>query len=138
MTKFFKKTKKNFFGAILRVFCTNLGQKWIFLKKRTLSVFQYLNYLPLSTENFWITNIWIIYRKSEKSNEPFVRKLLDGHTKNQFISLSSFWDTANFRVLQLIEKSCNPDWPREFWAIYQEPEFSQKWNLFKHTAITVL
>ena len=77
-------------------------------------------------------------QKSEKPNEPFLRKLLDGHTKNQFISLTSLWDTANFRVLQLIEKSCNPDWPRALWAISQEPEFSQIWNLFKHTAIITI
>ena len=51
---------------------------------------------------------------------------MDGHTKNQYISLTSLLDTANFRVLQLIEKSRNTDWPREFWAISQELEYIQK------------
>ena len=126
MTKIFKKPKKPFFAAIpLGNFCPSLGQKWIFLEKRTLSVFQYSICLPLC-------------QKSEKSNEPLLGKLLDGHTKNKFISLTSLWETANFKVLQLIEKSRNPDWPREFWAISQEPEFSQIWNLFKHTRITVI
>ena len=45
--------------------------------------------------------------KIRKPNEPFLRKLLDEHTKSQFISLISLWDTGNFRVLRLIEKSCN-------------------------------
>ena len=61
ITKFFKKSQKPYFGPGLR---------------RTLSLFQYLNYLPLC-------------QKSEKPNEPFLRKLLEGHTKNQFISLIS-------------------------------------------------
>ena len=78
------------FGALL----PNLGQKWIFLEKRALSVFQYSNYL-------------LLRQKSEKPNEPFLRKLLEWHTKNQFISLISLRDTANFRVLRLTEKSYN-------------------------------
>ena len=73
--KFFEKPKNPYFGAILGAFCPNLGQKWIFLEKRTLSVFQYSNYLPLC-------------QKSGKPNEPFLRKLLDRHTKNQFLSLT--------------------------------------------------
>ena len=36
-----------------------------------------------------------------------MQKLLEWHTKNQFISLISLWDTANFIVLRLIEKSSN-------------------------------
>ena len=44
------------------------GQKWIFLEKRALSGFQYSNYLPLCL-------------KSEKPNEPFLRKLLGGTPK---------------------------------------------------------
>ena len=92
--------------------------------KRTLTVFQYLNYLPLC-------------QKSEKPNEPFPRKLW--HTKNQFISLISLWDTASFKVLQLIEMSWKQsDWPRVFWAISQKPEFSQIWNLFKHKRTAVI
>ena len=40
-------------------------------------------------------------------NEQFLRKLLDGYNKDEFISFISSWDTANFRVLWLIEKSHN-------------------------------
>ena len=88
MTKLFKKSQKLYFGPCLRLF----AQIW--REKRALSVFQYSNYLPLC-------------QKLEKPNEPFLRKLLDRHTKSQFISWISLWDTANFRVLRLIEKSCN-------------------------------
>ena len=35
-------------------------------------------------------------------------------------------------------KISQSDWPRAFWAISQEPEFSQIWNLFSHTRITVI
>ena len=62
MTKFLKKSKKPYFGV-------KKGWK-IFLEKR-LSVFKYSNYLPSS-------------QKSEKTNMPFLRKILnwgmDGHT----------------------------------------------------------
>ena len=45
---------------------------------------------------------------------------------------SQFWSPAfDCKIPQ-------SDWPREFWTISQEPEFSQIWNLFKHTAITVI
>ena len=79
LTKFFQKFPKTLFRAHPGPFCPIWGQKWIFLEKRALSVFQYSNYLPLC-------------QKSEKPNEPFLRKLLEGHTRNQFISLISFWD----------------------------------------------
>ena len=46
-------------------------------------------------------------KNQKKPNEPFLRKLLEWHIKNQFISLISLWDRANFRVLRLIEKPCN-------------------------------
>ena len=36
-----------------------------------------------------------------------MEKLLDRQTKNLFIPLISFWDTVNFKVLRLIEKSLN-------------------------------
>ena len=73
MTQFFKKSQKTPFWSPSRSFLSKFRQKWIFLEKRALSAFQYLNYLPL-------------HQKSEKFNEPFLRKLLDGHTKNKFIS----------------------------------------------------
>ena len=91
---FSKNSQKAYFEAILGPFLPKLGQKWIFLEERALSVFQYWNFLPLC-------------QKSEKSNEPLLRKLLDGHTKNQFIPLISSWDTVNFRVLRLIKKCRN-------------------------------
>ena len=81
ITKFFKKSQKTLFCVHSGPFWPNWGQKWIFLEKRALSVFQYSNYLPLC-------------QKSEKPNEPFLRNLLEGHTKNQFVSLISLWDTA--------------------------------------------
>ena len=56
-------------------FCLNLSKNE-FSWKKGLSVFQYSNYL-------------LLYQKSEKPNQPFLRKLLDGHTKNQFIPLIS-------------------------------------------------
>ena len=55
-------------------------------------------------------NIRIIYhcaKKTKQPNETFLRKLLDRQTKNLFIPLISLWDTVNFRVLGLIEKSLN-------------------------------
>ena len=76
MTKFFKKTKKTYFGAILSAFLPKFGPKMNFLEKRSLSVFQYSNYLTLC-------------QKLEKPNGLFLRKLLGGHTKNQFIPLIS-------------------------------------------------
>ena len=88
MAKFLKKSQELYFGAILGAF-PQIWAKNEFSWKKTLPVFQYLNYLPLC-------------QKSEKPNEPFLRKLLDGHTKNQFIALISLWDTANFRVQWLM------------------------------------
>ena len=120
MTKFFKKSPKPYFGPILGLL-SKFGPKKNFPGKRALSVFQYSNSLPL-------------FRKSEKPNEPFLRKLLDRHTKNQFISLISLWDTANFFVrysqwvLRLIE---NPAiWlVKSILAISFGPEFFQISNL---------
>ena len=93
MTKFFKTSKKPYFGTILGLSCPNLDKNNVF-GKRALLIFQYLNYLPLC-------------QKSEKVNEPFLRKLLDEFTKNQFIPLISLEDIANVRVLRLTEKSRN-------------------------------
>ena len=44
----------------------------------------------------------------------------------QFYSLATDW------------KIPQSNWPRAFWTISLEPEFSQIWNLFKHIAITVI
>ena len=90
----FSKNPKNLIlGPFWALFCPNFDHKWVLLEKRALSVFQFSTYLPFC-------------QKSEKPNEPFLRKLLDGYTKNQFISLISSWDTAIW-VLRLIEKSRN-------------------------------
>ena len=43
------------------------GQKWIFLEKRTLSVFEYSNHL-------------LLRKKSEKTNDPFLRKMPNWQT----------------------------------------------------------
>ena len=124
ITKFFKQYKT----SILGLFWTLFAQIWANMnfpeKKRAYSVFQYSNYLSLC-------------QKSKQRNETFWKTLLDGQTKNLFIPLISLRDTVSFRVLRLIEKSHNYDWPRAFWAISQEPEFSQIWNLLRHIAITV-
>ena len=50
-------------------------------------------------------------------------KGLDGHTKNQFISLISLWDTANFRVLWLIEKSRNLSGQEDFGPYLRSQNF---------------
>ena len=50
-------------------FCPNLGKYEFSWKKRALLVFKYSNYLPLC-------------QKSEKTNEPFLRKMPKGQTDN--------------------------------------------------------
>ena len=52
--------KKQHFEAILGAFCPNLGKNEFFWKK-SLLVFEYFNYLPSC-------------KKSEKTNDPFLRK----------------------------------------------------------------
>ena len=87
MTKFFKISKKY---PILVPFCAFFAQilaKMNFPGKRALSVFQYLYYLPLC-------------QNLEKPNEPFLRKLLGRHTKNQFVPLISSWDTESCHWLK--------------------------------------
>ena len=63
-----KLTSQNFTKIPQNTIFPKLGPKMNFPGKRALSVFQYSNYLPLC-------------QKSEKPNEPFLRKLLEGHTK---------------------------------------------------------
>ena len=66
------------------------------------------------------TNMTNFFKKSQKPYfEPILGSLCPNlgqkwifleervHTKKRFVLLISLWDTANFRVLQLIEKSCN-------------------------------
>ena len=125
MKSFFQKTLKILIWAHSGHFCPNWGKKRIFEEKRVMPLFQYSNYLPLC-------------QKSENNNESFLRKLWERHTKNQFISLIFLWDTANSRVLRLIEKSCNLIAQEHFWLISLEPKLSEIWNLFKCTRITVI
>ena len=70
MTKFFKKSKKTYAGAILGPFLPKFGQKWLFLEKRALSVFKYSDYVPSCKE-------------SEKSNNPILRKMPNWWTDRQ-------------------------------------------------------
>ena len=60
MTKFFKKSKKPYFRAILGLFHSNWA-KMNFPGKDNPTDFRYSNYLQSC-------------QKSEKSNEPFLRK----------------------------------------------------------------
>ena len=108
--------------------CAQIGTKNEFPRKNPLSFFQYLNYLPLCQK------IW------KKAIEPFLRKFSEGHTKNQFISLISLWDTANSRVLQLIEKSCNLIGQQHFGPMLAEPELwnlNQNYEFTRHNAIVI-
>ena len=61
MTKFFKKSKKTYFWAILGPFSTNL-RKNEFSWEKGLSVFKCSNYLHCA-------------KKSEKTNDTFLRKM---------------------------------------------------------------
>ena len=68
MTKFFQKIKKTYFGANLYPFSPSLGKNEFFWKKKD-SV-KYSNYLPSG-------------QKSEKTNEPFLRKMLNWQMDRQ-------------------------------------------------------
>ena len=65
--KIFQKIQKTLSWGHFGPFLPILGQKWIFLEKRTLSVFRYSDYLPSC-------------RKSEKTIMPFPRKMLNWWT----------------------------------------------------------
>ena len=62
--------KKLYFGAILGPFYPNIGKNKFLWEKRTLSVFKYSNYLP-----------WC--KRSEKTNDPFMRKIPNWRTDRQ-------------------------------------------------------
>ena len=98
ISKFFKKSPKPYFRPI------QIGAKNEFSrKKNALSIYKYSNYLPLC-------------QKSEKTNEPFLRKLLERHTKTQFISLISLW---------FIEKTCNLIGQENFGPYLRNQNFSK-------------
>ena len=67
---FQKIQKKTILGAILEPFCQNLGKNEFSWEKRAQSIFRYCNYHP-SCE------------KSEKTNEPFLRKMPNWKTDRQ-------------------------------------------------------
>ena len=105
--------------------CAQIGTKNEFPRKNPLSFFSIFG-LPKN--------------QKKKANEPFLRKLSEVHTKNQFISLISLWDTANSRVLQLIEKSCNLIGQQHFGPILAEPELwnlNQNYEFTRHNAIVI-
>ena len=66
--KFSKNPENHTLGAILGSFLPKFGQKWISLEKRALT--RYSNYLPSC-------------QKSEKTNEPFLRKMLNWRTNRE-------------------------------------------------------
>ena len=69
--KIFKKIQKSHnFGPFWAKSFPKFGQNWIFLEKRALSVFKYSNYLPPC-------------KKLEKTNEPFLRKILNWQCDRQ-------------------------------------------------------
>ena len=69
MRKFFQKIQKKTFLDNCGPFLPNFGEKWIFLEKKThFQIFQL--YLPLC-------------KKSEKINDPFLRKLPNRRTDRQ-------------------------------------------------------
>ena len=49
------------------------------------------------------------------------------YAKNQVISLFCSRDIFDQKILQF-------DWPRTFWSISQEPDFSIAWNLRRNLA----
>ena len=52
------------------------------------------------------------------------------NVKNQAFSSFCSTDTVDLNILQ-------SDWPRTFWPISQEPNFSQVWDLGKNTAVNI-
>ena len=74
MTRFFKKSKKLYFGAMWPFWaCGHFAQIWAkmnFPRKKSLSVFKYSNYLSSC-------------QKSEKTNMPFLGKMLNWRMNGQ-------------------------------------------------------
>ena len=62
MTKFFKGSKKTYFGVILDTFCPNLGKNEFSLKKGLCKSFKHSDYLPSC-------------KKSKKPNDLSLRKM---------------------------------------------------------------
>ena len=68
--KIFQKIWKTLFWSHFWSFLPKFGKKWILIEKRALSVFKYYNHLPSC-------------KKSEKNNNPFLRKILKWRTERQ-------------------------------------------------------
>ena len=68
--KNFQKIQKALFRGHFGPFLPKFGWKWIFLERKALSVFKYSDCLPLC-------------QKSEKTNEPFLRKTPNWWTDRQ-------------------------------------------------------
>ena len=75
--KIFLKNQKTLIWNHFGLFLPKFGQKSISLEKRTLSVFKYSNYLPSC-------------KKSEKTNDPFLRKTLNWRTDTPDRQISDF------------------------------------------------
>ena len=96
ITKFiFQKIPKSLFWVHSGPFHPNWGQKWIFLGKKG----------PVS---FSIFELPTIVPKIRKIQWAIPEKTVGvTHQKPVYFIKISLWDTANFRVLWLIEKPCN-------------------------------
>ena len=71
MTKFLKKSKKPFFQVILGPFYQNFGKNEFSWKK---GLYQFLNISII---------IALLCQKLERTNEPFLRKMLNSWTDRQ-------------------------------------------------------
>ena len=92
ITKFFKKSKKKTICGPFWAFSSKSGRQRSFLEKRTLSVFKYSNYLPSC-------------KKSEKTNDPFLRKMLNWCTDRQADTDGQTNDDSFFFLGNFIEPS---------------------------------
>ena len=66
----FEKIQETLFWGLFMVVFSKFEQKWFFLEKKALTVFTYSNYLPSC-------------KKSEKTNEPSLRKMPNWRTDRQ-------------------------------------------------------
>ena len=103
--KLFQKIQKNLCWGYFGPFLPKSGQKWIFLEKGLYQFYKYSNYLPSC-------------KKSEKTNELFLRKMpnwqTDGQTDNSyFIGPSVGWGSnklkgiVNGKTLDINKKKTN-------------------------------
>ena len=130
--KFFKKSKKTYFVAILGPFCSYLGKNELSWRKRLYQffniriIYHFAKKKPL-TSHSWECCV-SVHQKSVYSIQVFVR----------YSQFQSSWDTANFRALHWLK---NPT----IWLAKSILDhisgiiiFTNMKFLFKHTAITVI